>query len=407
MPTTDPDPRPDPTEDLLRRTLAGAAAATTLSEDRPADRLVGDAIEAHSKARTRRTNQVRWLAAAAALVALVGTVGVVARGGGPDGRTESGPASDATQVTGTSGGPAPTGDTTYESIAPAPSRPEGDLWAPVLSFGHLPSGAAVSKPAAFAFASPPGSPPKGNIAYTQTITVGSSLHLQVQVAPWKQPPTPAEVATDRRVELVPAPADDPDVAPGLALDRYLEVDAGTGAGLDLDGYLAGSGTDPTYTSGPAAVVFGDRFVIQLVIDEIGAAPRAELVAVVRGLAVAGWQDLSGTPVVRGETPAPAPGSADIWPTTPPADYCAGWTELLRVQLTAPGPQSVQTEGFRRYTQQLEALAPGDLPETYRQLREKWLAPDKASNDDHADGSDLLFQHIHDVSTATCPGASTP
>jgi hypothetical protein len=80
-------------------------------------------------------------------------------------------------------------------------------------------------------------------------------------------------------------------------------------------------------------------------------------------------------------PEPAPGSADIWPKTPPADYCAGWQVFLDIQAKAPGPQSVETEGFRRYIPQLAAISPTpDLAASWLRLRDHWLGSDVSDVD---------------------------
>ena len=95
----------------------------------------------------------------------------------------------------------------------------------------------------------------------------------------------------------------------------------------------------------------------------------------------------------------------LWPAEAPPDYCTGWQRYLDVQMQAPGSPSVQTEGFRRYTTQLAAIAPGDLGQSWTQLRDLWLAPDKAATSDDEDGSGLIHEHIFTESMAACPGAS--
>lgn len=392
----DPD-RDDPTTELLRRTLGAAADRTAIDDAEPtfAAELVGIGT-ARSSAGAGRS---RWLAAAAATVVVLGAVGLVATRsdpgtdvgvGGPGAGTTPGSSPGSTPPTAPVGGPflpewpSPDGPvTTATTVDPrllaTPARPEGDQWLPVLSY-QLPNGTVVTAPAKATLAPEGPADVIPDIGYFQRIT-NTDVDLTVTVIGWNGTPSLDDVfgADAPSVTTIGDPSSD--------LFVYsVEGDAG-GVGM---AHLA---EDAPRTVG---VAIGERFAAQFV----GTASDEVIDALLTNLRIGGWQDGRVIPM-DGSVSTPVAGSADIWPTEAPADYCTGWKAFMDVQFTAPGPASVQTDGFRRYTTQLEALAPGDLPASWRSLREAWLAPDKAGVDDGDDGSMAALDHIHQVSTAAC------
>jgi len=370
------------TEERLRRTLTAAADATDVGlthvETLPL-------IVASPSGDPASTGHARWLAAAAVAVLVVGA-GAFAI----DGRRDDPDPSERVQV-GASGTTSTTPGTTNPTddltslIVP---RPVGEQWLPVLTSSLLPD-------------------PKAAIPLTR-IDVSTGF---IRLEPTQDAlvaygtidlPAPYNTVATVTVSNQPEPAAYAPFATG-ATGTAITTVRGTVRSADGLSFVWGNLAYPDeLTLQTIAVGGAETFTIRVDLVQ-GTYP---LTAVVESFRVAGWQDgslLPTWPVIDDQATVPAPGSRDIWPTDPPVDYCEGWRAFYRIQLEAPGPQTVQTNGFVRYTTQLETIAPEDLPASYRTLREGWLDPGKTNVDDDADGTGAAQRHIFEVSTRLCPG----